>query len=34
MADSVEGTRVIERGASNLNTLSAQLLETVKRYRV
>ncbi|HEY6006337.1 MAG TPA: methyl-accepting chemotaxis protein [Anaeromyxobacter sp.] len=34
MADSVEGTRVIERGASNLNTLSQQLLETVKRYRV
>ncbi len=34
MADSVEGTRVIERGASNLNGLSQQLLETVKRYRV
>ena len=34
MADSVEGTRVIERGASNLNALSQQLLETVKRYRV
>ncbi len=34
MADSVEGTRVIERGASNLNSLSQQLLETVKRYRV
>ena len=33
MADSVEGTRLIERGASNLNTLSQQLLDTVKRYR-
>jgi methyl-accepting chemotaxis protein len=34
MADSVEGTRLIERGASNLNALSQQLLVTVKRYRV
>ena len=33
VSDSVEGTRVIERGASSLNDLSQQLLQTVKRYR-
>ena len=34
MADAVEGTRTIEKGAEELVALSARLTAVVNRYRV